>query len=60
MIISDPKNELSYAMKAINEYRAMTEVVTAGIKKDPRFMPEIKVKRIVDEKELGPITVEEW
>jgi hypothetical protein len=47
-------------MKALTEYRVMTEAVTAGIKKDPRFMPEIKVKRIVDEKELGPIIADEW
>jgi hypothetical protein len=52
--------EMSYVRQAVTEYRAMAEEVGREMEKDASYSPVMTVKKVVDEKELGPIAVEEW
>lgn len=50
--------ELSYAKDSLTEYHALVEETDKNLKVDPKYVPEMKVKKILDEKELGPVIVD--
>jgi hypothetical protein len=56
MNTSEPTDsQLSYAKDALSEYHAVIEETKKNLKLDPKYLPEMKIKKIMDEKELGPI-----
>ena len=46
--VSPTNKELSYAKDALSEYHALTEEIKKYLRSDPKYLPEMKVKKIVD------------
>lgn len=51
------ENELRYAPIALEEFRSTSEEMAKIPRGDPKDVPEMKVKRIADEKEYGSIVI---
>lgn len=49
------ERQLSYGKEALAEYHAIIDQINKHREFDPDFLPEMKVKKVVDEKELGPL-----
>jgi hypothetical protein len=59
MCIAYPQDkELSYAKVALAEYNILSEEIKRNTKIDPNYAPEIKVKKIIDEKEMSPLVID--
>ena len=58
MVIIPSKGELRYVKIALNEYASLAEEIGKCLKEDPHFTPDIKVKKMVDEKEISPIVAD--
>lgn len=49
------ENELRYASMALEEFRNTADEMAKIPRGDPKDVPEMKVKRVADEKDYGPI-----
>lgn len=50
----------SYVRVALAEYAGVVGELKKNLAIDPQYHPEVRVKKVLDEKEIKPTAIDEW
>jgi hypothetical protein len=61
MLVEDITAEgVSYVRVALVEYAGVVADLKKNLAIDPQYHPEVRVKKVLDEKEIKPTAIDEW